>query len=156
MWSAYQSRRSATTPGRGAEGWSVIKPRVRSLEGRELGLLARRELWGGECCQIEQSGRNKRSSGRQRFHHPRENSKSSVGNHVRVQVPPSAPQFFPTVLRFVAQLTLVVKSLAPGLRLTLAELLAVLLIDGFLTKAMPCPNMPPLARLRWATGYWLN
>ena len=51
-----------------------------------------------------------------------EDSKSSVGNHVRVQVPPSAPQFFPTVLRFVAQLTLVVMFLAPGLRLTLAEL----------------------------------
>src|SRR5580704_5296254 len=31
-----------------------------------------------------------------------EDSKSSVGNHVRVQVPPSAPQFLLTVLRFVA------------------------------------------------------
>ena len=42
-----------------------------------------------------------------------EDSKSSVGNHVRVQVPPSAPKFFPTVLRYLAQKILAVKSLAP-------------------------------------------
>jgi hypothetical protein len=35
-----------------------------------------------------------------------EDSKSSVRKHMRVQVPPSAPKFFPTVLRFLARLTL--------------------------------------------------
>ena len=51
-----------------------------------------------------------------------EDSKSSVRKHMRVQVPPSAPQFSPTVLRFLAQVTLAVKSLARVSRHTLAEL----------------------------------
>ncbi len=51
-----------------------------------------------------------------------EDSKSSVGNHVRVQVPLSAPEISPTVLRFLARWTLAVKSRAQGSRLTLAEL----------------------------------
>jgi hypothetical protein len=41
-----------------------------------------------------------------------EDSKSSVRKHMRVQVPPSAPKFPPTVLRFVAPMTLAVK--VPG------------------------------------------
>ena len=51
-----------------------------------------------------------------------EDSKSSVRKDMRVQVPPSAPQFPPTVRRFLARKTLAVKSRAQILRLTLAEL----------------------------------
>ena len=51
-----------------------------------------------------------------------EDSKSSVRKHMRVQVPPSAPIFSPTVLRFLAQKTLAVKSPAQKWRPTLAEL----------------------------------
>jgi hypothetical protein len=51
-----------------------------------------------------------------------EDSKSSVRKDMRVQVPPSAPKFSPTVLRFLAQKTLAVKSSAQKLRPTLAEL----------------------------------
>jgi hypothetical protein len=51
-----------------------------------------------------------------------EDSKSSERKLMRVQVPPSAPLFFPTVLRFLARMTLAVKSPAQKSRLTLAEL----------------------------------
>ena len=51
-----------------------------------------------------------------------EDSKSSVGNHMRVQVPPSAPKISPTVFGYLAQKTLAVKSSAQRSRLTLAEL----------------------------------
>src|ERR1700722_7348129 len=49
-------------------------------------------------------------------------SKSSVRKHMRVQVPPSAPKFPPTVLRFVAPMTLAVKSPERLSKLTFAEL----------------------------------
>ena len=51
-----------------------------------------------------------------------EDSKSSVGNHMRVQVPPSAPKFSRQLLRFLARKALAVKPSAQISRLTLAEL----------------------------------
>ena len=51
-----------------------------------------------------------------------EDSKSSVGNHMRVQVPPSAPKISPTVFGYLAQMTLAVKSPARRSSSTMAEL----------------------------------
>jgi hypothetical protein len=64
-----------------------------------------------------------------------EDSKSSVGNHMRVQVPPSAPIFSPTVFGYLAQMTLAVKSPARESRLTLAELWLFARNHGMLTRS---------------------
>ena len=50
-----------------------------------------------------------------------EDSKSSVRKDMRVQVPPSAPGFFRTVLCFLARVALAVRSAARKWWLTLAE-----------------------------------
>src|SRR5208282_4981424 len=109
----------------------TLQGRVRQVHaGASARLWARARLWQNHGTASLRRASPLTRRARRRPHHDcrggemadAEDSKSSVRKHMRVQVPPSAPKFSPTVLRFLAQETLAVKSPARVSRLTLAEL----------------------------------